>query len=526
VEKTPLEDQPVSRVAAALGAVGHLSLITVAQNLLILGLISRVAPRELAAFCGFAAISLTVDLVFFFTFFVSMLSMDLQKYGLQDSFEDVRMRYWAESTKSARMNGIAQQQRGDIPRHSGRTALLYPRSLGTIVVVLFLFILGWQKFEGRLTFRKARNSSVIPDWNEFKTTRDNPRGFNSTLDQSRDSVNWLKLQEHETTGEILSLANPQSHGFLTRVYNPLVVVLKSADRNFSLPEDILTSSPLETIILGPPLLSAVLLCGAGALMLALWSCSSSNDTPDDTGNRIHQPGSMSSVQCLPRGHSLDIFLLGASSQRILTSVGFDHEIRVWNLESRIAGSQLVPTSQQHTLWPVATIAIDGKAEWLAICSRSGEVSFWNTWLQCFSRSKTINLDTRIVTCFFTSSLSHDCLHSATRLLLVGASGCLTEIEVETANVMSHQICANRIQSTHVNSQRRMPLRLITISEDNKIYVTAKREDCWTSHAFDFSVPILNQPSRLRFTIIPDLRMVALVSNIETGQLYLIDLLSG
>jgi WD40 repeat protein len=219
-------------------------------------------------------------------------------------------------------------------------------------------------------------------------------------------------------------------------------------------------------------------------------------------------------------------MLGASSKCILASLGFDHEIRVWNLESRIIASQLIPTSQQHTLWPVATIAIDGKAEWLAICSKSGDVSFWNTRLQCFGRSTTIILDTRVVTCFFTSSPSHDGLHPATRLLLISASGCLTEIEVEIPNVISHQICANRVQSSHVNSHRRMSLRLITNSEDNNIYITAKRQDCWTSQAFDFSVPILNQPSRLRFTIIPDLRMVVLVWNIDTCQLYLIDLLSG
>jgi hypothetical protein len=513
-------------VAVALGAVGHLSLISVAQNLVILGLVLIVAPPGLAAFCWFAAISLVVDLAFFFTFFVSMLSVDLRMYGLQDSFEDVRKRYEAESTKTAPINGLAQEQRRDITRHSGHTVLLYPRALGTVVVVLFLFMLGWNFLGGAITFRSARNFAVISDWGEFKTARDYPHGFEPILEHTRDSANWLKFQEHETTREILQLANPQSYGFLARVYSPLVVVLKFADRNLSLAEETLTSSPIEDIIFGPLWLSAVLFCGTIALMLALWSCSSSSDAPDDNRDRICKPGTLSSVQCLPRGHSLDVFILSASSKRILASVGFDHEIRVWNLESRIIGSQLVPTSPQHTLWPVAAIAIDGKAEWLAVCSRSGEVSFWNIQLQCFGRSITINLETRIITCVFTSSPNNVDPHPATQLLLVGVSGCLTEIEVETANIMSHQICSNRVQSSHINSNRRMPLRLITISEDNRIYVTAKREDCWTSRAFDFSVPILNQPSCLRFTIIPDLRMVALVLNIDTCRLFLIDLLSG
>jgi hypothetical protein len=297
----------------------------------------------------------------------------------------------------------------------------------------------------------------------------------------------------------------------------LVVVLNSADRS---------PSPAEAIIFGPVWLSVTLFCGTAALILTLWNYLSSNDAPDEAGNGISKPAIFSSVQCLPRGHSLDVFILGASSKCVLASVGFDHEIRVWHLESRIIRSQPVPPSQQHTFWPVATTAIDDSAEWLAICSKSGEVNFWNIQSQCLGRTTTINLDAPIITCFFTSYPKHDGLHSATRFLLVSASGCLSEVEVETANVTSHQICAHRVQSSHVNSHRRMPLRLITVGEDNRIYVTARREDCWTSQAVDFSVPVLSQSSRLRFTIIPDLRMVALVLNIDTCQLYLIDLLSG
>jgi hypothetical protein len=78
------------------------------------------------------------------------------------------MRYEAESTKTARMNGIAQQQWSDIAQRSGHAALLYPRPLGTIVVVLFLFTLVWHLSEGPVTFRWARNFAVISDWSEFK----------------------------------------------------------------------------------------------------------------------------------------------------------------------------------------------------------------------------------------------------------------------------------------------------------------------------------------------------------------------
>lgn len=526
MEKRPLQDQSVPRMATALGAVGHLSLIAVVQNLVVLWFLSVAASPTLVAFYGFVAISLVIDLVFFFTFFVAMLTVNLRKYGLQDTFDEVRQNYEDdESTKATFGNKPAQRLRSDIKQRSKYAPLPHPRVLGTAITFLFLSILGWHFFEGMTIFHWARKFAAFFGGREFKVARQYQDELNATLEQGRDSVGWLEMQDRETLNEILSMANPRLYGFLARVYNPLVIILKPADRNPSTAQEIKTSSPIHDRAFGPLSLPVFLFCCVVALMLTLWYCCLSNDTSDETGDRSLKPGILSSIQCLPCGHKLDVFILGTSSKRVLASVGFDHEIRVWNLESRIMSSQLVPASQ-HKLWPVASIAIDDKAEWLAICSKSGEVSFWNIRLQCFGRSTTINLDTHIVACFFTSSLGRDGPHPATRLLLVSAAGRLTDIEVDTVNVVSHQICANGVQSSHVNSHRRMPLKLITVSEDNKIYITARRGDLWTSQVVHFSVPLLNQPSRLRFTIIPDLRMVALVLNMDTSQLHLIDLLSG
>jgi hypothetical protein len=529
VEKTPLKDQSIPRVVTALGSVGHLSLIAVAQNLVILWLVSTVAPPGLAAFCWFAAICLMVDLLLYFTFFVSVLNVALRKYGLQDSLEEVRKRCGLgarEGLDSTDSTDSTQQQQRDVTRRPRHAALHYPRVMGTIAIASFIFILSWHFLGGWITVRRAQNPTVISGWNRFQKTRGYRHGFNSVLEKNADSVNWLKFQEYETAMEILRAVNPGSFSFSAKVYNPLVIVVNSTNRNSSATDKILESSPIDASIFGPFSPSAAIFCGTAALLLALWSCSSLNDTPDDAADDIHKLETPSSVQCLPRGHSLDVFIIVTSSNRTLASVGFDHEIRVWTLESRITSSQLVPVSQQPKLWPVATIAIDSKNEWLAICSKSGNVSFWNTRRQRFGQSTTINLDSRIIACCFTPSLDHGGQHPTKRLLLVSAAGCLTDIEVETAIVISHQICTNGVQSARVNSHRRMPLRLITVGKDNVVYVTVRREDCWTSHALTFSVPILNQPSKLRVTIIPDLRMVALVLRIDTGKLYLIDLLSG
>jgi hypothetical protein len=178
------------------------------------------------------------------------------------------------------------------------------------------------------------------------------------------------------------------------------------------------------------------------------------------------------------------------------------------------------------LWPAAAIAVDDKAEWIAICSKLGGISLWNIKLQCFRRSVVLSHDSRIVSCFFTPSSHQGGLRPATSLLIIFASGLLVDIDVETGAVLRHQISTNPIRSSHISSHRRLPLRLITISEGEKINITVKRDHSWTSQVLQFSIPILKSPARLRFTVIPDLRMVGLVLNVDTHQLHLIDFLSG
>jgi len=50
-----------SRIANALGDVGHLSLAAAAQNLMLLWLLSRMVWPGVAAFCAFAAVALIFD---------------------------------------------------------------------------------------------------------------------------------------------------------------------------------------------------------------------------------------------------------------------------------------------------------------------------------------------------------------------------------------------------------------------------------------------------------------------------------
>jgi hypothetical protein len=518
----------VNRVATALGAGGHLSLIAVTQTLVILGLLSSIASPELAAFCGFAAVALIIDLAFLCTFFVAILKVSLSDYGLEDSFKDVGPRLEnSASPKVSTTNQLPQSQGRYSKRHARQSGLPYQRVMIVVVIISLISVIANYYIAGNIRFYFARMFVVLLKRSGFTNSGYPGYNDNSMLQKSGGTMEWLSMLEQETTREILHFANPQSNGFLARLYDPLVVQLKLANITQSPDENVVVSSPIENILFRHFDPSVLVLSFVLVFSLVIRKCSGPNNASDETEDRTSTRKAVSTVNYLPRGHTLDVFMLAASSKQYLVSVGFDHEIRVWNLESQNISSQLIrPVSTQHVLWPAAAIAVDDKAEWIAICSKANGISLWNIKLQCFRRSVILNHDSRIVSCFFTPSSHQLGSRPATSLLIVFGDGLLVDIDVETGAVLRHQISTNPIRSSHISSHRRLPLRLITLSEGEKINITVKREHSWTSQVLHFSIPILKSPARLRFTVIPDLRMVGLVLNMDTHQLHLIDFLSG
>lgn len=81
---TPAENTPGVRIGEALGEVGHVALSGVAQNLVILWLLSKIGP-EVANFCAFAAIAIVFDFFNLCTFFTAVLSVDISRMELSDS---------------------------------------------------------------------------------------------------------------------------------------------------------------------------------------------------------------------------------------------------------------------------------------------------------------------------------------------------------------------------------------------------------------------------------------------------------
>ncbi|KFZ08945.1 hypothetical protein V502_09049 [Pseudogymnoascus sp. VKM F-4520 (FW-2644)] len=521
VERTPLLDRPERRVSIALGSVGHLLLISVVQNVFILLLLSKLLSPGLAAFCCFAALSLVIDTFFFWSFFVAILAINLRNYGIQDSFENVgQHREGTDDDNATAIRGFTPQQRRDTSWRPWQIISYFPRVKGTVAILLFISMLAWHFLPGKVSFDFNQEFASVPTLGRTQITRDYPTRLKTVLGQTADSRGWLESQDRNTMKEIHLLADARLEGFVARIYSPLIVMPKSTNRNASLKTKISKSFPMNSYTPTQLWLSIVALC---SLLTYFVSNCSSHSKQDEEETRIQKSDSLCSVRYLPHGHTLDVYILSASTKPYLASIGFDHEIRVWGLKSKNITSHLTASSELQSLWPAASVAIDDKGEWLAICSKRGEVGLWNIKHQTM-RIISASLHVHIVLCFFVPGFLPDCQQST--LLMVGANGVLIEVGGKAEDAIVHQVCAKQIRSSHLISHRHEPLRFISVTEDDEIYMTVKRENGWMSQALHIPLTILQQPARLRFTVIPDLKMVGLAFNMDTSQLYLIDFLSA
>ena len=425
-------------------------------------------------------------------------------------------------TKGSSMHELRRQPLRDTVR-SWQAVIHYPRVTGTVAILAFIFILARHFPQGKVPFDFSQGLHPVLDMAGSYITRGYPTYLNTLLGSTAGSKDWFESQDLNTMKEILCLVDPMSTSFIARIYRPLVVLPKSASRNMSLPQTIFQPSQVDSYKSTRLALSVLLLCSIAIFLVSNYITHPAQDEEDSS---LRKPASVSSVCYLPHGHALDIYLLSASPGHYLASVGFDHEIRYWDLGSENISCPPTTFSELHGLWPAASIAIDDQGEWLAISSKRGDVGIWNINQQQSWRTIATGLDSHLVMCSFTPGYNRDVRSSAPPLLMVGANGLLIDAETGIAKVTAHQICANQIRSSHLSSNRPVPLRLISVTENDEIYSTVKRDGCWVSQLVQIQVPILQQPTRLRITTLPGVRMVGLAFELDTSQLYLIDFLSG
>lgn len=417
------------RIGEAFGETAHVAVASRVQNLLLLWALSKMTFPSVSAFCTFAAIAILFDFFFLSTFFLSVLSIDVRRTELSDALDKAV----ASSNHKSSSRWIQGRQTWSDALLQGKIALS-TRIAGSIVLLGFVVMAQWHflKSEGLFTMM----SRVL----NLSWHADSDLASKSSLlipvHQARSPTSWLRLQDHETAREVINIVKPWAHSYVARVYDPLVFVVKGANREPPQSERIFlpavydfARNELQRFVV------VVLMCIALVWLFMnylLWDelAEAKRDNEED-----EEP--LLSIKSLAEGHALDIVMMTACKNGHLVSAGLDRSIQVWDIRTGSRGLVSDPERPAEDPFPILAMATSRDSNWLAILSPR-KVFVWDLWEH--SWAKVIDVDMvghRAEAFFFTGEKRGPELPS---LVVVRRSGTMLEIQLKGEGVNEYTIC--------------------------------------------------------------------------------------
>ncbi|KAK0637677.1 Sterol regulatory element-binding protein cleavage-activating protein [Lasiodiplodia hormozganensis] len=517
VLESPAHMPTVTRVANALADVGHLALAAAAQNLLILWLLSRMVSPSVAPACAFAAVALVFDFVFHLTFFVAVLSVDVRRMELQDSLDRINLatqRRSSTSTKVERRTWGGALLQGKLPFST--------RIAGTVAMISFILALNWHFFDhDRRPFSFVNILRLFRLRNQFVDPVPPP-----PINQARTPEAWLKMQDYISAKELIDFVKPGSHSFIARVYEPLTVVMKDADRRGAanqVPSVLIALRDLAEQHFFPFALAIVFAIAAVTLLMnyLLW-----NELPEEDAESGIGDDEPLSVRSLPKSHELDVVKVATCSQGHFVAISLDRLTSIWFLDHRThAYSHVIlqTSALQPPLWPIVATAIDDTGHWVAILTDSGRVALWSLAERRFVKSRVLDIRSQSPSVFAFAFHQMDEVERLS-LLVVFPDGRLNEVDFRTGHLWTHQISEVALANAALSCCIKGQPKIVSVSKDGAVHLSFPSSGEWSSETLD-AVEDWKHPdpthSKIKYTYpIPSLCMLAAV---RSSQVDLIDI---
>lgn len=423
---TPSDHSTSSRIGQAFGETAHIALASVAQNLLILWGLSKVVSSGVSAFCTFAAIAILFDFFYLSTFFLSVLSVDVRRTELSDALEKAANRNnWPYNDQQPRQSLLGAILQGRIA--------LSTRIAGTIVMLGFVIMAQWHFFDSAYSSRgPVRFLRFL--WSKNDSTASSAVPY-AQLHQARSPKSWLRLQDHETAKEVINVIKPWAHSYVARVYEPVIFVLKGADRNAGgtrwFPDAVYDFTHHQ---LGRFVVIVLMLVASVYLLMnyLLW-----DEMAEVRGFDDDDQDPLITVKNLEHGHELDVAKILVAPDSQLISVGLDRKIRVWNLRYDFASYVLErPRNVMDNPFPILAMAVDNESNWLAILA-TYRVLLWNIGEQKWGPSVAVDLYGQKPEAFFFGSTKKRAFKS---MVIVRRNGTMLEVWPDMPESAEYVIC--------------------------------------------------------------------------------------
>lgn len=493
VLETPPEMPPHQRIGNAIGEVGHLSLAVAVQNLVLIYLCSRIVTPWVADFCVFAAVTLVFDFVFHLTFFLAVLSVDVQRMELSDSLERVDLGQTSQSHPLERQTWSDALRQGDLPFST--------RFAGSAAIFSIILALNWHFFDsgGRQFSLNGLRNRLLP---RRPRIPEDVLWSPTPINQARTPADWLRIQDHNTAREFFSFIKPNAHSFIARVYDPLLVVLNGADGRDTSQK---SSSLLEAArhfahdhAFPAALIVVFLIAGVTLLMnYLLWT-----GLPETTEDEEDEDA-LFSVRTLPTTHTLDIVRLASCPKGHLVTISLDRSTSIW-LHDRGKGysqTTLQTAATKPKLWPLVACAMDEGGNLLALCSDSGQIGLWGLAASRFVLFPTIELRGQVPTLFSFAS-THPTDHDKLSLVIVTPDGYLIEVDTRTGIHRIKRICVSTILCATLYTSIKEDPSLVYVNKVGEVHILSLEDEShWTSEVvagLDPVPPPGSNPSKTKY----------------------------
>jgi hypothetical protein len=459
---------PHQRIGNALGEVGHLSLAIAFQNLALLYICSRLVSPWVADFCVFAAVTLVFDLVFHLTFFVAVLSVDVQRMELSDSLDRVDLNQSDKKKGSERQSWLGALIEGTLP--------LSTRFAGTVAICSIILAINWHFFDNdgkQLSFDTLRQNLTMRKRRRTPHSTWSPPPIN----QARTPADWLRIQDHNTARELFGFIKPGAQSFVARIYDPILVVAKGAygrDR----------PQPPSSFIDGirrfahghafPAALIVVTFIAAVTLFMnyLLWT-----GLPKTAEEEIEDEEVTLSIKTLPTPQNLDVVQLASCARGHLASISLDRSTALW-LHGRggYLHTTLQTASMKPKLWPIYATAMDDGGNILAMCADSGQIGLWDIPASRFLLFPKIDIRGQAPILFSFAYIKTRLDVEKLYLIIMSPDGHLTKLEARTGIHYTKRISPTPIVCTTTYTSVKGDTSVVFVTKSGEVHILPLMED--------------------------------------------------
>lgn len=490
VLETPPELPPQQRIGNALGEVGHLSLAVAFQNLALIYICSRFVSPWVADFCVFAAVTLVFDFVYHLTFFIAVLSVDVQRMELSDSIGHANLGHGTKKKRPDRQSWLAALMEG--------TAPLSTRFAGSVAILSIIMAINWHFFDS-----SGQNLSLDTMRRKLLTKRQrrsNALWTSPPINQARTPAEWLKLQDHNTARELFARLKPGAHSFIAQIYDPILVVAKGA-RGRDKPQAPATlMGYLRRFVQGhtfPAALMAVFLIAGVTLLMnyLLWT-----GLPE-VRDKDEENETSFTIKTLPTQQTLDIVQMSSCSKGYLLSVSLDRTTSIWlNGPTDYMPTTLQTASMKPRLWPIVASALDDSGLFFAIATDAGRIGLWSIATARFVMYPHVDFRGQVPALFsFVDITRND--KERPYVIIVSPEGYLTELEARTGIHRTKRISASGILCAEIYVNTKGEAHLVYVCKPGEVHILSLQEPNNTSSevvaSLDPGPPPDSNPSKVK-----------------------------